>query len=104
MSPFRLALAALLLYRLILRPLIQRYTATPAEPPQPAARGNVSAVVGDDEDDDLDPEEAVARRRRQRRKTLMYESNLKDLQDLARDDPAMVAMILRSWMNRNEPT
>lgn len=98
------ALAALLLYRLILRPLIQRYTATPAAPPQPAARGNVSAVVGDDEDDDLDPEEAVARRRRQRRKTLMYESNLKDLQDLARDDPAMVAMILRSWMNRNEPT
>jgi len=31
-----------------------------------------------------------------------YQQNLKDARDMARDDPRMVAMILKNWMSHHE--
>jgi flagellar M-ring protein FliF len=104
-------LAVALLYLLVLRPLIRRYTEAPAAPaPMPSA---FSARVGDDESDDeaapdgddeaTDAEDATyGRDNRRRRKASAYEQNLNDLRELAQEDPRMVAMIVRSWMNAND--
>ena len=40
--------------------------------------------------------------RRRRRQNGAHEQNLKDLQEMAQEDPARVAMIVRSWMNRHD--
>ncbi|MBY6110954.1 flagellar M-ring protein FliF [Halomonas sp. DP1Y21-3] len=104
-------LAVALLYLLVLRPLIRRYTEAPVAPaPMPSA---FSARVGDDESDDeeasegdsetTDGEDATyGRDNRRRRKASAYEQNLNDLRELAQEDPRMVAMIVRSWMNAND--
>lgn len=102
------ALAALLLYLLILRPLIKRYTQTPvmaAAMPGPGSTFSVS--VGDEKDGEEDeaPSEdgdTYSDKPKRRRKTSLYEHNLNDLREMAQEDPRMVAMIIRSWMNANE--
>ncbi len=98
------ALAILLLYLLILRPLIKRYT----QPPVMAAAtpgGTLTASVGDGDDEGEETpdetDETYAKPKR-RRKTSLYEHNLNDLREMAQEDPRMVAMIIRSWMNANE--
>ncbi len=50
-----------------------------------------------DEDDDT-----YSGKPKRRRKTSLYEHNLNDLREMAQEDPRMVAMIIRSWMNANE--
>ncbi|SES01023.1 flagellar M-ring protein FliF [Vreelandella subterranea] len=98
------ALAALLLYLLILRPLIKRYTASPVMATA-APGGGVQASVGDDEDESVENEEdtdETYQKPKRRRKTSLYEHNLNDLREMAQEDPRMVAMIVRSWMNANE--
>ena len=102
------ALAALLLYLLILRPLIKRYT----QPPVMAAAvpgSTLSTRVGSDEDDqeseaegEGDDEATYSNKPKRRRKTSLYEHNLNDLREMAQEDPRMVAMIIRSWMNAND--
>lgn len=102
------ALAALLLYLLILRPLIKRYTQPPVVVGSSAGVGgtlDASVGGGDDEegeetsgDRDEDTEETY-RKPKRKRKTSLYEHNLNDLRDMAQDDPRMVAMIIRSWMH-----
>lgn len=100
------ALAALLLYLLILRPLIKRYTESPVMATATPG-GALQARVGDDEDelgedeDSADADETYQKPKR-RRKTSLYEHNLNDLREMAQEDPRMVAMIVRSWMNANE--
>ena len=100
------ALAALLLYLLILRPLIKRYTESPVMATATPG-GALQARVGDDEDElgedeeSADAEETYQKPKR-RRKTSLYEHNLNDLREMAQEDPRMVAMIVRSWMNANE--
>jgi flagellar M-ring protein FliF len=99
------ALAALLLYLLILRPLIKRYTESPVM--ATATSGSaLQASVGDDEDDmgedEADDAEETYQKPKRRRKTSLYEHNLNDLREMAQEDPRMVAMIVRSWMNANE--
>ncbi|GHE21061.1 flagellar basal-body MS-ring/collar protein FliF [Halomonas urumqiensis] len=98
------ALAALLIYLLILRPLIKRHTQAPM--PQPQAGPTLRVQVGDDDEPqpasaaaDDEPETFDAPRKR-RRKSSAYEENLSDLRELAQEDPRMVAMIVRSWMNK----
>jgi len=104
-----IGLALLLLYLLILRPLIRRYTeSSPALAP---ATAPFSARVGDDDDDvsgasdnaeeDDDGTQPYARTPR-RRKASAYEQNLNDLREMTQEDPRMVAMIVRSWMNEND--
>lgn len=102
------AFAALMLYLLILRPLIKRYTQTPVMAAAiPGAGSTFSASVGD-EPDEQDGEAATSEddtyssKPKRRRKTSLYEHNLNDLREMSQDDPRMVAMIIRSWMNANE--
>lgn len=94
-------LAALLLFLLVLRPMLKRYArqAPPAaaRPAQPAPAAAPAAAAASSEDE---PEPAEPRRRR--RRSSAYEQNRQDLQDMAQEDPAMVAMIVRNWMNRND--
>ena len=100
------ALAILLLYLLILRPLIKRYTQSPVMATA-VPGGTLAASVGDEEDGEEGEEssdegdETYAKPKR-RRKTSLYEHNLNDLREMAQEDPRMVAMIIRSWMNANE--
>ncbi len=104
-------LAALLLYLLILRPLIKRHTQSPL----PGAAGpgaGLQVQVGDGEaeaESDGDGEQASGAPgatydppRKRRRKASEYEQNLTDLREMAQEDPRMVAMIVRSWMNKHE--
>ncbi|TVP50492.1 MAG: flagellar basal body M-ring protein FliF [Halomonas sp.] len=100
------ALAILLLYLLILRPLIKRYTQSPVMAGV-VPGGTIETRVGNEDDDDESEEtsdesdETYAKPKR-RRKTSLYEHNLNDLREMAQEDPRMVAMIIRSWMNANE--
>lgn len=101
------AIAALLLYWLILRPLIKRYT----QPPVMAAAmpgGTLNTSVGGEEDEqegsegEGDEDDTYSNKPKRRRKTSLYEHNLNDLREMAQEDPRMVAMIIRSWMNAND--
>ncbi|MGP8289882.1 flagellar basal-body MS-ring/collar protein FliF [Vreelandella zhanjiangensis] len=103
------ALAALLIYLLILRPLIKRYTQTPVTAPTAVPGRTLTTSVGgeDDESDDEAEGEGIdddtySDKPKRRRKTSLYEHNLNDLREMAQEDPRMVAMIIRSWMNNNE--
>lgn len=97
------AFAALMLYLLILRPLIKRHTqsALPAPAQAPAFR----ATVGNDDREEEAREsqeeiyEAPAVRKR---KSKGYEQSLKDLREFAQEDPRLVAMIVRSWINKHD--
>ncbi|GAA3540231.1 flagellar basal-body MS-ring/collar protein FliF [Zobellella aerophila] len=98
-------LAALLLYLLLLRPLLRRYTRQPA----PVVEEKAIRVQVDDDDDDghveLDTGDATGNtydlsQRRLKMKT--HEQHLKLLRDMAQEDPRLVAMIIRSWMNKYE--
>ncbi|PSJ22772.1 flagellar basal body M-ring protein FliF [Halomonas sp. ND22Bw] len=105
-------IALLLLYLLILRPFIRRYTEQPAPASLPPSPGFQARVGGDeddehdraadeDHDDEAANEESPASRRRKRRATT-YEANLNDLREMAQEDPSMVAMIVRGWMNKHD--
>ncbi|NYS61707.1 flagellar basal-body MS-ring/collar protein FliF [Vreelandella salicampi] len=100
------ALAALLLYLLILRPLIKRYTQMPVMAAAVPGGGTLHTSVGEDDDDESGEsteggEEAdeTYRKPKRKRKTSLYEHNLNDLREMAQEDPRMVSMIIRSWMN-----
>lgn len=79
------ALAAVFLYLRVLRPLARRYAGALAAGTAARAR-----------EEDLPAE----RPRRQRKPS--YEQNLKDLQNMAQEDPGMIAVIVRSWLKRND--
>ncbi|MFQ3788105.1 flagellar basal-body MS-ring/collar protein FliF [Halomonas sp. A29] len=101
------ALGILLGYLLVLRPLIKRHTERPMLATAPGT--GLQVRVGDDseasegelqaagdEDDDLRPYQKPKRKRR----SSAYEDHLAELRELAQEDPRMIAMIVRSWMNR----
>ncbi|MGQ4880142.1 flagellar basal-body MS-ring/collar protein FliF [Billgrantia sp. LNSP4103-1] len=103
------ALGILLGYLLVLRPLIKRYTEQPVLASAPGT--GLQVRVGDDseptegelqatgdEDDALRPYQKPKRKRR----SSAYEDHLAELRELAQEDPRMIAMIVRSWMNKNE--
>lgn len=98
------ALAILLLYLLILRPLIKRYTQSPVMAAATPG-GMLAASVGEDDEESeetSDESDETYAKPKRRRKTSLYEHNLNDLREMAQEDPRMVAMIIRSWMNANE--
>ena len=99
------ALGALLLYLLILRPLIKRQT---QQPILASAAGTGLRVRVDDEtaegidgelEDDLESSRTYQKPKR-KRKSSAYEDHLAELRELAQEDPRMIAMIVRSWMNK----
>lgn len=99
-------IGALLLFLWVVRPMLERYARrpVPAPQPQPAPMPQAAppaAASGNGETDDAEDLEETSQPRRRRRASA-YEQNLKDLQDMAREDPSLVAMIVRSWMNRND--
>lgn len=101
-----IALAVLLGYLLVLRPLIKRYTEQPVLASAPGT--SLQVRVGDtpetregelqsgEEEDELQPYERPKRKRR----SSAYEDHLADLREMAQEDPRMIAMIIRNWMNR----
>lgn len=101
-----IALIALLLYLLLLRPLIRRYTEHPL--PVAATEPGFRASVGNDDDDmsrgigELEGDGAYDMPLRKRRKSSAYEQNLKDAREMAQEDPRLIAMIVRSWMQKDE--
>ncbi|UYG02089.1 flagellar basal-body MS-ring/collar protein FliF [Halomonas sp. LR3S48] len=101
------ALGILLGYLLILRPLIKRHTERPVLATAPGS--GLQVRVGDDseasegeletareDDDELRPYQKPKRKRR----SSAYEDHLAELRELAQEDPRMIAMIVRSWMNK----
>ncbi|QJQ94395.1 MULTISPECIES: flagellar basal-body MS-ring/collar protein FliF [Halomonadaceae] len=102
------AFIALLLYLLILRPLIKRHTQQPVLA-NAALEPGFRAVVGDDDENEQEAakfgegdDERGDTPLRKRRKSNDYEQNLKDAREMAQEDPRLVAMIVRSWMNKYE--
>ncbi|MDR5898736.1 flagellar basal-body MS-ring/collar protein FliF [Halomonas vilamensis] len=100
------ALAALLLYLLILRPLIKRYTQMPVMAAAAPGGGTLHTSVGKDDDEESgesteggEDADETYRKPKRKRKTSLYEHNLNDLREMAQEDPRMVSMIIRSWMN-----
>ncbi|SDJ35224.1 flagellar basal-body MS-ring/collar protein FliF [Billgrantia gudaonensis] len=100
------ALGILLTYLLILRPLIKRYTQQPVLSTATPG-GALSVRVGDDEagnDGDQSMVEGEEDRPypkpKRRRKSSAYEDHLTELREMAQEDPRMIAMIVRNWMNK----
>ncbi|GHC26173.1 flagellar basal-body MS-ring/collar protein FliF [Aidingimonas halophila] len=96
------AIAALLLYWLILRPFIRRYTEQPTL--APAGTYAISDDSEDEEDDDEEPREAESYTppRRKGPQPADYEQSLKDVREIAQEDPRLIAMIVRSWINQDD--
>jgi len=96
------ALAALFLWLLILRPLIKRQTAQPITQGAPGgalrtpSAAETALESGETGGDETPAEPVQARRRRQ---ASAYEQNLKDVREISQEDPRLVAMIIRSWMS-----
>lgn len=89
---YLLVLAALLLlYRLVLRPLLQRLLADAKAHPETPATTTPEA-----EPDDTPPP------RPRRHQASAYEHNLRDLKQRAEEDPAMIAMIVRGWLKQHD--
>lgn len=89
------ALLALILYRLILRPLADSYM----KQKPPAAPVNSPQVATPIPEPEIEEEEVSPRRKR---RNIDYERNVKGLQEMAQEDPALVAMIVRNWMRQND--
>jgi len=83
-------IAAIVLYRMVVKPLRQRWLA--GAPATPAGKPGAGAEAASD---------TVVAPRRPQRKASTYEHGLNDLKDMAKNDPAMVAMIVRNWMRRD---
>lgn len=99
------AFIALLLWLALLRPLMRRHTqATEAVAAQAAAAvaaASSEAQAASEETQPLTAEEA-AQQRQQRRKSSIYEHNLQNVREMAKEDPRLVAMIVRGWMSQND--
>lgn len=98
-------LAILLLYLLILRPLIKRASQAPQPAVAPPA-STFQAQVGEGDEErapaDGEEDETTYDKPRRPRKASAYEDHLRDLREMAEEDPRMVAMIVRGWMNKHE--
>lgn len=97
------AFIALLLWLLILRPLKRRHDETlEAAAAQAAAiEAATLAASAAPEPGTVSAEEA-ALQRKQRRKSSVYEHNLENVREMAKEDPRLVAMIVRTWMSKDD--
>lgn len=94
-------LALLLLYLLILRPLIKRHTQAPVA--TRALPTGFQARVGESDEPTEEaqaPDETTYDKPRRPHKSSAYEQNLSDLREMAQEDPRMVGLIVRSWVNK----
>ncbi|WP_110691841.1 flagellar basal-body MS-ring/collar protein FliF [Salinicola halophyticus] len=101
------ALAALFLWFKVLKPLIRRQTpepipapaAAPAAPPSGAAAA--AGAANYQTVSDAGGGSAAKSRERNRRSASNYEQDLKDVREMAQEDPRLVAMVVRSWMEKS---
>ncbi|WP_251978162.1 flagellar basal-body MS-ring/collar protein FliF [Salinicola avicenniae] len=103
------ALAALFLWFKVVKPLIRRQTreAVPAEKAA-AMAATASAAAGAASYQEIgeagSDDEMSARpspKERSRRRSSGYEQDLKDAREIALEDPRLVAMVVRSWMEKS---
>lgn len=91
---------ALFLYLSLIKPLLRRHLAVTLKP---AAEPAFQVSVGDEDESDYElDEDPVFTPLNRRRKTQAYERNLKEIRRAADEDPQVVAMVVRAWMNNNE--
>ena len=99
------ALMALFVWKRLVRPLLNRHlesgpamvaagvgavgTEQAAQSAAPAPGAHIDTAVGD----------TPSQRQRQ---ASNYENDLKEVRSLAHDDPRLIAMVVRSWMNKDE--
>ncbi|QEM83830.1 flagellar basal-body MS-ring/collar protein FliF [Halomonas binhaiensis] len=101
-------LIILFVYRRLLRPVVKHYLETSA--PQTALQAREETEDDTDmgrTDDSEEPDSGdttYTRASAQRRKATTYEQHLNELRELAQEDPRLVAMIVRGWMNENDPS
>ncbi|WP_110656033.1 flagellar basal-body MS-ring/collar protein FliF [Salinicola halimionae] len=104
------ALAALFLWFKLLKPLIRRQTREPLPAPAAAtaaAPTGAAAVAGAasyqtvSDSGTANASSASKSRERNRRSASNYEQDLKDVREMAQEDPRLVAMVVRSWMDKS---
>jgi len=95
------AFIALLLWLAVLRPLMRRHTQATETALTLAAAAEAQAAEAGETPQPLNPEEA-AQQRQMRRKSSIYEHNLQNVREMAKEDPRLVAMIVRGWMSKND--
>jgi flagellar M-ring protein FliF len=97
-----IGLAALVLYFLIIRPLLKRHLAHTPPTVRPGKNGSAAAgVSGDEIDEESGVDVQIAPRKSsagRRIKAQSYEQNVHELRQVAKEDPRLFAMIVRSWV------
>jgi flagellar M-ring protein FliF len=86
-------IAALVLYRMVVRPLRKRYQESKA-----ASRPHLTTAGAEGGEPAVDAATVHARPS----KATTYAQGMHHLKDMAKSDPGMVAMIVRNWMSRDE--
>lgn len=102
-----IALVAMFLWFKVLRPLIQRQTERPAFTPAAPAPAGAAAGAGAyaataAEGTGAEEEPPAPPQKRRERRSASYEQNLRDVREIAQEDPRLVAMIVRGWMSSHE--
>ncbi|WFF42842.1 flagellar basal body M-ring protein FliF [Salinicola endophyticus] len=104
------ALVAMFLWFKVVKPLVRRQTRD-AQPAAFNAPSGVSGAAGaasyqqvseaGDGSEKDEPSPVNATRERSRRRSSGYEQDLKDAREIAQEDPRLVAMVVRSWMDKS---
>lgn len=104
-----IGLVALFLWFKVLRPLIQRQTERPAFTPATPNAAGAGAGGGTDayattqaETAGAEAEPPAPPQKRRERRSASYEQNLRDVREIAQEDPRLVAMIVRGWMGSHD--
>lgn len=100
------AVSLLFIFRWLVRPLVNRHLQLRNTPASiPSQQPSQARAVQPEQDPGLPAEveeEIPEPMPRRKRRSSIYEQSLMDLQGMAKDDPAMVAMIVRSWIHRDD--
>ncbi|WP_227368240.1 flagellar basal-body MS-ring/collar protein FliF [Halomonas sp. M20] len=94
------ALATLFLWFMVLRPLVKRHS-QPLPSAAPSTPNMVATSSSDERAEDDFIDEMPPPRRRPRGASA-YEQNLKTAREMAQEDPRMVALVVKGWMNKND--
>jgi len=101
-EPLMWLLVLLLGYLLLLRPFIKQMTAPPR--PEAATSTGLNVQVGDEEEEDTEADTETALEGydgKRRSKALSYQQKLAELRETARENPHIVALIVRNWLKQS---
>lgn len=96
---FFVGLFILLVYLFIVRPMLKRHLSIQLVPGGVAKGGTTRAVVGDDDDDleQVEDEDGQPTFKR-KNKAASYSQQLNELKSMAKEDPRLIAIIVKAWM------